>query len=971
MRLRDFKTKNKVNIGFVLPILLLVVLSITAYWSISRIVEANKWVQHTHKVIAAANGIVASAVDMETGMRGYLLAGQEEFLNPYNSGEEATYSKILELQKTVRGNPPQVERLAQAQQILENWQADVTRPTISLRREIGSAKTVNDMAKLVGEARGKVFFDAFREKISVFIENEKELLRDRHEKFESAKENVRAAEKQMVSATEWVGHTHSVIASGESILANAVDMETGMRGFLISGQDEFLEPYISGKQAFFSELTELKKTVEDNPPQVKRLSKAEALIATWIEQITEPAIELRREVAAGNRTLAAVEQSVNQRKGKATFDAFRVVMSKFSEVEADLIAERQVLADDAGLRAQAALDKISENEAWVTHTNRVIDQARQIFGYAVDMETGMRGYLLAGKENFLQPYEAGRSYFFDELAALKETVADNPVQVELLEGIGKTIDAWLKNVTEPTIALRRNIGDSKTMDDMARLVGQARGKKYFDDFRAVMAVFVAEEQALMQERTAANQSTVASANVIIVGSTVFALLISAVIAGVISSSIVRPLNAMTVTMKRLAAGDTSTPVQFTNRKDEIGEIGRAFHRFKKQMNNLQEQEQKEVLRQQALNREIRLMSELNEWLQSSSSLDELFQMISRFLTVLLPNSSGSIYVYSNSRDVLDGACAWNGAELEAHIRPDACWGLRRGRAYVYGDNEVNFSCDHVPPQDDQAYICMPILAHGETVGLMHLVRPPLVSKGEFLEQRKLAQMAAEQISMAIANTRMRDELHNQSVRDPLTGLYNRRHFMDSLRKHMDASAHNGQPVALVSIDVDHFKKFNDNHGHDAGDMVLRAVGAVLEQACDGDQLPCRLGGEEFMLLLPENDLESAAEIAEKLRSAVEAIKVRYGEKTLPRVTISAGVAAYPDHGTIPVDLMKSADEALYESKAGGRNQVTLASGQTDLNQSAETDHAEFETDRVEDDGRLHSPQNTAIAPEDMSNTSVG
>jgi diguanylate cyclase (GGDEF)-like protein len=332
-----------------------------------------------------------------------------------------------------------------------------------------------------------------------------------------------------------------------------------------------------------------------------------------------------------------------------------------------------------------------------------------------------------------------------------------------------------------------------------------------------------------------------------------------------------------------------------------------------------------------LNREIKLLSELNEWLQSSNSLDELFTMVSKFLTMLLPRCSGAIYVYSNSRDVLDGACSWNGATLEAHIRPDSCWGLRRGRPYVRGDNLINFDCEHVQDgSEGRAYICLPILAHGETVGLMHLAPATNVSNAAFFEQRKLAQMAAEQVSLAIANTRMRDELHQQSIRDPLTGLFNRRHFIEMLRESICRSRQSGQPMSLVSIDVDHFKKFNDNHGHDAGDMVLRAVGTALENACDGDQLPCRLGGEEFMVLLPETSIGKGTEVAEELRAAIEAINVRYGEKTLPRITISAGVAGHPDHGLMPQDLMKSADDALYASKAGGRNMVTVAESQPDM-----------------------------------------
>ncbi len=394
-------------------------------------------------------------------------------------------------------------------------------------------------------------------------------------------------------------------------------------------------------------------------------------------------------------------------------------------------------------------------------------------------------------------------------------------------------------------------------------------------------------------------------------------------------SIAKPMSQIVSALQKMSRNDYGADLPL-ERNDEIGDIGRALADFKAHMIQIQEQEKREIQRQQALNREVKLLSELNEWLQSSNSLDELFTMVSKFLTMLLPGCGGAIYVYSNSRDVLDGACSWNGASLQDHIRPDSCWGLRRGRPYVHGDHMVSFQCEHVDKQEDHAYICLPILAHGETVGLMHLTPSEGSDQEAFFKQRKLAQMAAEQVSLAIANTRMRDELHNQSIRDPLTGLFNRRHFIEMLRRNIERSNQTGQPVSLVSIDVDHFKKFNDNHGHDAGDMVLRAVGSALEQACDGDQLPCRLGGEEFMVLLPECTIDAALEIAEKLRETVEAIHVRYGDKTLPRITISAGVAGFPMHGAMPQDLMKSADDALYASKAGGRNMVTIAGSETGL-----------------------------------------
>jgi diguanylate cyclase (GGDEF)-like protein len=346
--------------------------------------------------------------------------------------------------------------------------------------------------------------------------------------------------------------------------------------------------------------------------------------------------------------------------------------------------------------------------------------------------------------------------------------------------------------------------------------------------------------------------------------------------------------------------------------------GRRRERF---MAHLAERERTALAQDRKLSREMRLLSELNEWLQACKTLDELFDMVKSFMSNLFGACSGAVYVYSNSRDVLDGACEWNGGHLHAHIRPDDCWGLRRGRTYGYGQNEIDFPCTHIDGQEIYNYVCIPILAHGETVGLLHLNADPSLPADHFAEDRRLAQMCAEQISLAIANVRLRDQLRDQSIRDPLTGLFNRRHFLETLRRHLDRARRSGGALSLVSVDIDHFKKFNDNYGHDAGDMVLRAVGSLMEKLVDGDELPCRLGGEEFTVLLPGATTEVALRRAEELRRSVERIAVRYGEKTLPHVTISLGVATYPEHGDMPQTLMKVADDALYDAKARGRNQA--------------------------------------------------
>ena len=458
------------------------------------------WVDHTHEVLAAAAGIVSAAVDMETGMRGYLLAGQEDFLAPYEGGKVAFFDGMQALQKTVDDNPAQVARLQEAEQTIREWMAQVTEPTIGLRAEIGDAETMNDMAALVGEARGKVYFDRFRGQIAAFVGREAALLNKRRGEFQTAQGAVGDNFGLVQDTTGWVDHTHEVLAAAARLLASAVDMETGMRGYLLAGEEGFLDPYNTGKTAFFEGMGALQKSVDDNPEQVARLQESEATIREWVDKVTEPAIALRQQVNAGERPIQAIQTLVSRKTGKKYFDAFRGQIEAFSEVERTLMAERQATATGAGTKVSADLAVMNQNEEGVTHTYEVIGHANDVLAAAVDMETGMRGYLLAGQEDFLAPYTDGAKRFYELLASLSETVNDNPAQVKLLGEVEQTIRAWQSEVTEPTIALRREIGDAKNMDDMADLIGEARGKQYFDAFRAIMAEFATAESGLMAER---------------------------------------------------------------------------------------------------------------------------------------------------------------------------------------------------------------------------------------------------------------------------------------------------------------------------------------------------------------------------------------------------------------------------------------------------------------------------------------
>jgi len=181
----NLKTQTKILIGACSPLVLLAILATIVIVNLSSILAANKQVEHTYNVLAASSTIVANAVDMETGMRGFLLAGKEEFLEPYNNGEGALYKNIAKLQQTVSDNPPQVARLKEVADTLKAWQADVTEPMIALRREVGISTTMDGMAEIVGEARGKKYFDSFRGLMADFNQIETDLMTQRKETNES------------------------------------------------------------------------------------------------------------------------------------------------------------------------------------------------------------------------------------------------------------------------------------------------------------------------------------------------------------------------------------------------------------------------------------------------------------------------------------------------------------------------------------------------------------------------------------------------------------------------------------------------------------------------------------------------------------------------------------------------------------------------------------------------------------------
>ncbi len=332
--LDTIKFRTKLLSGYSIILLLMIAVTLVVFYGVRSLTQNFSWVNHTYTVLADASSIEASAVDMETGMRGYLLAGKKDFLNPYNNGSKGFIEKVRDLSNVVSDNPAQVQLLQEISSTIDQWKNNVTEPTIALREKIGNAKTMNDMAHTIQQAKGKQYFDKFRGQLQTFVDREKVLMEKRQAR---AKNSVSIDELKELNGR--VEHTYNVIAKAQAIVSAAVDMETGMRGFLLAGHDEFLDPYKNGKSNFFLFINELSETVSDNPAQVTLLREAEETIQNWITLVVEDQINLRREIGDA-KTMDDMADLVGEARGKVYFDKFREQIKTFKSREQTLMGKR-------------------------------------------------------------------------------------------------------------------------------------------------------------------------------------------------------------------------------------------------------------------------------------------------------------------------------------------------------------------------------------------------------------------------------------------------------------------------------------------------------------------------------------------------------------------------------------------------------------------------------------------------------
>ena len=366
--------------------------------------------------------------------------------------------------------------------------------------------------------------------------------------------------------------------------------------------------------------------------------------------------------------------------------------------------------------------------------------------------------------------------------------------------------------------------------------------------------------------------------------------------------------------KRAALGNF---MDITDIKRLEEETKQTNEKLKVMVKNLEEQE-----RQNAI------LTEMRDMLQACSKMEETAPIIMGFMKKLFPASQGALFLLSNSRSDLESIVTWGDFPVNSDnnvFPPDACWGLRRGRAHVVDDVNIGPICPHLNNTLSAPYVCLPLMAKGDILGLLHLKNAfNLDDSGQNPEKadlRKMAVTLSEYLSLSIANVKLSESLSRQSIQDPRV-VY----IIGVLWKNLFNAKSCALPVSKRTIgiimgDLDHFKKFNDVYGHAAGDKIIVQIGKLFKDRFRGSDIACRYGGEEFLIILPETSREDTFKRADALREDIKKMEMVFQGQVLGTITMSMGIASYPEKGARIEELLRIADTALYKAKQEGRDKV--------------------------------------------------
>lgn len=570
-----------------------------------------------------------------------------------------------------------------------------------------------------------------------------------------------------------------------------------------------------------------------------------------------------------------------------------------------------------------------ESFRWVTHSSRVIDSMNDSVAGIRDAESGLRGYVLSQNPRYALSFDRRLDDSLKAFQDLVELTKDNPGQRERITVFGNIL-----NVRAELLRQHLALAQANRFEEAKQGILQGGGLDTMNALVAASEDFLREERRIQQNRIQATEVRVTwSSRLALYGVPMVALL-SLFVSFMVIQGIRKPVLVINHSMTALGAGDLTQRIDESMGSREFNQLAEGYNAMANSLETAaanqkaSDQELKRVHQELIENSQtlkergevIELLGGMAHRMQAARTDAELAQVIEAFVPRVLPNLPGVLYAHNNSRNLLFPLASWGSFHGQADgFAPDDCWALRRGLGHFVYEPGTDIVCEHVKDKE-RAYHCEPLLASGEVIGVLYLDGQVDTETGFRMH------VLVENIASAMVNHKLQRDLKEQTIRDPLTGLFNRRYMEEALTIEVARSARSGQPLSVVMCDVDHFKRFNDEFGHEAGDMVLQAVGAELSNRFRDGDIVCRYGGEEFMIIAPGTTPEALLPRLEGLREGIAALIMRNGNQTLGNLTMSFGVSSVKSKAdTGGRAAVQAADEALYHAKKSGRNRVTIHS----------------------------------------------
>ena len=323
-------------------------------------------------------------------------------------------------------------------------------------------------------------------------------------------------------------------------------------------------------------------------------------------------------------------------------------------------------------------------------------------------------------------------------------------------------------------------------------------------------------------------------------------------------------------------------------------------------------------------RDMSAVARMSDMLQSCRSRAEAYPIIVTAANNLFCGTNGAIAFAASGMPELETVVQWGADQtMLPQFSSDDCWALRGGQKYEISDPVTGTVCRHFREPPRGPYLCLPLTAQGEMSGLLHLN----VAPGGILSEELHWQMLSfgDVVKLSLSNLKLRETLSEQAMRDQLTGLFNRHYLAETLPREIHRAQRNNTPLSMAMMDIDNFKSFNDTHGHDAGDLVLKELGVLLRDSLRAGDIACRYGGEEFLMVLPECDLCAAQTLLQQICSNMGRKTFVFQKHALPAVTMSVGLSQLDRDLSSQESIISAADDALYNAKRDGRNRIEIFS----------------------------------------------